>query len=274
MRLRLSFLVSLLVGAIVSATPPPITIIVPTVGMGVSLSGDDLLPSAPVVVHTPTVEADPNKFVLTSDVVLMFETDAEVVFTSSPLGIAAVEKESGPIRVRARFAQNPNKIQTRKYEKKWVYTIKPLNEGRCELMTWVVGEKDAAKIQRFQVDVNLGPRPPPTPIDPPSPTPNVNPLPSDKLRVLFTFDNAKTLSKEHRAVLDSVLVHSAITKAGGDWRCWSVKDDPSQEAEWWRKAMARDRKQPSWFIISSPKGFLEGPLPATYQEMLTIIGKY
>lgn len=269
--MRASVLFSLLLAGVVLAQPAPAPKKAPLVGMGVPLAGEDVAPPQPVVTYNPPIEADPTKFVLTNEVVLMFETDAEVIFTSSPLGIVSVEKEPGPIRVRARFAQNPTKIQTRKYDKKWVYTIKPLNEGRCELMTWTVGETDAAKIQRFGVDVNLGPRPPPTPVDPPTP---VTPLPSEKLRVLFTYNNAKTLPKEARAVVESVLVHNAITKNGGEWRCWSVKDDPGEEAEWWKKAMARDRKQPEWVIISSPKGFFEGPLPATYQDMIALVSKY
>lgn len=274
---RYAILFSLLVGGVLVAQPAPITIkTTAPVSMGVPLAGEEIAPvSVPVVTYTPAVEADPNKFVLTNDVVLMFETNDEVVFTSSPLGIVKVEREAGPIRVRAKFAANPTKIQTRKYDKKWVYTVKPLNEGKCELMTWIVGTTDDTKIQRFAVEVNLGPRPPPVDPDvPPVPTPSANPIPSDKLRVLFTYEDHKTLPKEQRAILDSVLVHNAIAKAGGDWRCWPVNADASQEADWWQKAMAHPRKRPLWVIISSPKGFFEGPLPATYQAMIDLIGKY
>ncbi len=120
-----------------------------------------------------------------------------------------------------------------------------------------------------------GPGPtPPGPIPPPTPP---NPLPSDKLRVLFLFKSEESLTPAQDAVLRSTLVDSAITTGGGDWRKFQTTMDISGVAgldQWYKDAIKRPQTGSPSVIISSPKGFYEGVLPATGADTIALINKY
>lgn len=155
--------------------------------------------------------------------------------------------------------------------------------GRANLTAWGVDAKGKAKkLVSILIEANRGPQPPPPvppgPVPPgpvpPGPTPP-SPLPSDKLRVLTVYESADTLTAQQNGVMRSTIAYGAINQAGGEWKVLDKDIDVSAEPPtFWRAGLARPRTSLPWVIISSPKGFWEGPLPKTVAEYLALIKTY
>ena len=146
-------------------------------------------------------------------------------------------------------------------------------EGAVKLSA--LGVVDGKPKRLDSIRLLLGPQPPPVPPGPgPGPAPAPSPLPSTNLKVLMQYERQDKLTKEQTATFSAVVVHDAIKKAGGEWRCWSFADDTSKEAQWWQDAAARPHSGIARVVISSPKGFYDGLPPATPADFITLLGKY
>lgn len=131
---------------------------------------------------------------LNADNVYVFDADVAVIVRISPPGLVVVTKETGPIRIRDRFADNPSgRKTTRTYRGKEVYVVEavPGARGLCDVVAIPVGLKDATEIRHRTLDVDGGPGPlpipppvpTPTPVPPPVPVPVPVPVPADPLAV-------------------------------------------------------------------------------------------
>lgn len=84
-------------------------------------------------------------------------------------------------------------------------------------------------------------------------------------------DDRSTIDKGQLAVLQTTQVKQEVAAAGGQFRQYD--DDNAPAAEPWKTAMSRPRQSTPWLIVSNPgKGGFEGPLPASIDESLKIIG--
>ena len=160
-----------------------------------------------------------------------------------------------------------------------VYAV---GQGQASLTAWGVdGEGFPQKLSKLLIDANKAPQPPPTPTPKPptpapTPAPDANPVPSDKLRVLILYDDNKKLTPIQTGVLNASTVLSSITAAGGTWYRWDKTVDPTNATldQWWKDAWKRPHPELPWYVISSPKGFSEGKLPATVEEWQATVDKY
>lgn len=212
-------------------------------------------------IQIPAGDKPPVKLTADNWHVIECKNDSIVLVSRVGAGRVKITPETGPMKMRGRFADGTGDIETKQLEGPFLFIVTAEASGPCELIIIEKGFKDeSTQMARRLVEVALNPIPPPGPVPPgPAPTPGVNPLPSDKLRVLMTYDTADTLTAKQNGILRSTLVHAAIELGGGEWRTWSASADAGNEKQWWKDAHARGKtkKQPH-VIISSPKGFYEG----------------
>jgi hypothetical protein len=242
------------------------------------------LPDLP---QPPSPPPDPAKVaVITADVMYMFDADEDgYVILTSPAGIVKVMAEPGPLRVKGRFVDAPDKVTTKTFTGKNVYTLEPIKSGRFELLIVPPGATGEADVIRRIVDCQLGPQPPPPP--PPPPPPGPSPIPVEGNRVLIVYDRTKSnqLPQEQqdilyetdafsvRAYLNSKCILGTDNKTR-EWRIWDASTDASNEAKLWQDVLKRNRTSLPWIVISTGHSGYEGPLPATVADTIKLIKQY
>jgi len=237
---------------------------------------------APVPPAPPTPIAVPK---LTPELLYVIDSDAECVVTASPLGVVNIVGEAGPLRLRGKFIESPNKIQTKNFAGKYLFTVEPVGKGRVEILIIPVGAKSEKDIIRRTIDVDDGtaPQPPPKPIDPP--TPDVPaPIAGDGFKVLIVYEamQAQQLPAGQQSAIfgkatrDYLNAKSPLGPDGKtrEWRIYDADVDTSNETKTWQDAMKRPRTSIPWIIVSDGKSGFEGPLPATLTEIETLLKKY
>lgn len=254
------FLASALVGPVWGQAPTPPVPSGPTV----------VFPSIPA--PAPIVQPG-QATLLQTDQLYVIQSSAPVVVVASPQGVVKITPDVGPLRIRGKFVDGTG-IETRTFKGPNIYLVEATGSGNCELI--VVPSLDPKAVDRRTLTTEI-----PAPI-PPGPTPNPpapsNPLPSDKLRVLTVYETADKLTSAQNVVLKSDIPQQAIKAAGGDYMCLDQNNDPTKYTadQWWKDAWKRKpaSASPPKIIISSPKGFYEGDIPASVADFTTLLKKY
>jgi hypothetical protein len=133
-------------------------------------------------------------------------------------------------------------------------------------------------------DPGPGPKPPDPP-GPKPPTPGPSPISGTGLQVLLieeSADRAKLPEKQLQILASPAVKAYLNSHCGPDddypkaWAFFDKDVDTSGLHKKWQDAVKRPRTQTPWLIIASnsDKGSYEGPLPASVEEMLTLLKKY
>lgn len=210
--------------------------------VGAAPPGESIrVPSGPVVPTPMPTPADPEKVIrLTADHLFVIDADGPCLVLSSPRGVVSVTEETGPVRIRGRFVDEPGKVQTRNYKGKAIFTVEGLVTGRCEILVVPAGAKADQVIRRtLQVEAGEGPIPPPKPPEP-KPVDPPAPKPAASLRVFLVFESADTLAPAQRAVLYGKAVEEWLDRnCTGGKDGWRRRDkdapgeaDPKMAALW------------------------------------------
>lgn len=220
---------------------------------------------------------------LTKEVFYVIEADAQVIVTSSPLGLVSIVQETGPIRARGVFSDGTGKVETRNFAAKQVFFIEASGVGSVEILVIPANAKTESDILRktIQVDAGVGPRPPPKQEDPPKPSP----IPVDGFRVLIVEESADRakLPKEQAAIIFDKEIRDFLTAncakdsdyPNGAWRIWDKDTDTAGAGKTFADAMKRPRSAMPWIIIGNhPNGGYEGPLPKSVEETMALLKKY
>ena len=244
------------------------------------------VPAGPVAPAPVAPAPDPAAALkLTPDLLYVIDSDVPCLVLASPAGLVSVTEEAGPVRVRGRFADAPNKVESRTFKGKAVFTVEAVGTGRVELLVVPVGAAKADQVVRRTVDVDAGqgPIPPPKPGPKPDPKPGPKdvPLAADPagLRVLIVYDSLeKDMLPGHREVIFGAKVRDWLdaNAAKDGYRMWpsaSLGDLAGAERHW-RDAAARKRESLPYCIISNGKTFYEGPLPADADKFIAEAGKH
>lgn len=230
-----------------------------------------ILPSAPVA---PTPAPNPTTPTVIANQLYVIEASAPIVVLASPEGVVQITPQKGPMTIRDVFVGGSGKKEVKTFKGPNLYLVEAKGDGTCELL--VVPSMDPAQvIRRTLVTQTPEPKPPePKPPEPKPPEP-VNPIPSEKLRVLCIWESAKTLPAAQTGVLNSTIWKADVAALGGDERVFDKDTDLAGPgiAPFWNQAIKRARTGLPWVVMSSPKGFYEGPLPATVAEMQALIKK-
>lgn len=212
-------------------------------------------------------------FLLKPGVLYVVTSDGPVAMVASPSNVVSVVAGHGPVQIFGTFSDGNGTPEFRTFKEPNLYIVTATaTGGSCELIG-VRSLTDLSSVSRQAITTAVVP---PDPGPGPGPEPNpVIPIPSDKLRVLCIWESAKTLTPSQVGVLNSTIWKADVTAAGGEERVFD-KDtnvDGAGVAQFWKDAMKRSRKEIPWVIMSSPKGFYEGPLPATVTDMQAQIKK-
>lgn len=110
-----------------------------------------------------------------------------------------------------------------------------------------------------------------TDIPPPDP-----PLPVDGLHVLILYESEDrgTMPPQQLSILTSAPLREWFKANSVQWRIWD-DDTPVEGAEKvWQDALLLPRQSLPWIHVSNGKTGYSGPLPATVDETISLIGKY
>lgn len=211
----------------------------------------------------------------------VIEADIPCLVLASRNGIVSVVAESGPLKLRGKFADGDGKVETRSYTSKSLWIVEPLVAGEVELLVVPAGAvNEAVVIRRTLVVGGLGPRPPPKPndIDPviiidPKPDP-IPVVPTAKTITLVIVEKAIERTVESAALLADI----------GYWKSLeptveTVHIVPSGTAiaELYKKQVAAGGgKLPVVILMDfeTKKVLFSGPLPADKVAMSALINKY
>jgi hypothetical protein len=172
----------------------------------------------------------------------------------------------------------------------------PAGAYKVKLRAIRLDKDGATQIETARATVVIGDPPPPVPPGPtppgptppgptpPGPTPGPAPIPEAGLRVLIVYESSE-LSKlppaqanvlYAKSVRDFLNASCAVGADGKtrEWRIWDKDVDPGQESAVWQAAMKRPRASVPWLLVSNGRTGYEGPLPATADDLLTLLKKY
>ena len=208
--------------------------------------------------------------VLPEDHFFVVESDVQLLVLHSPDGLLDVTEDSGPIRLRGRFAGGTGKVESKTFTGKWIYTIEGRQSGQAELILVPVGVTSSDQIVRAVLSVN-GVKPPPTPPDddkdetkpkPPQPTSGVT---------LDIVEDAENRTAETAMVLNALVTWSSFLEAGNTFR---IYDDSTSEDNGKRAVQdAGDTQLPVMIIRdkSTAKPLRVLPLPKDFETFKRLV---
>lgn len=225
-----STLLVALCGVAACATDPPVRV-----------------PDPPVVpAPMPPAPAPGVPLRLTPDVLFVIDSDVDVIVLASPDGLVSVSSEAGPVKVRAKFVEEPGVTRTKTFKGKQVVTVEALAgaSGRCEVLVIPVGAKAAGDVIRRAVEVNAAPQPPPAP----DPKPKPDPEPVTLFRVIFVYETSAAITPAMQQVMFGEKVRAFLDGkttpgAGGKgWRRFDKDVDAANEKDADLKALWKDAR--------------------------------
>ena len=160
---------------------------------------------------------------ISAGVFFVVESAEPLLILSSPAGIVDAVHELGPVKCRGRFAEQPERTQTRELKGPHVYFVEAVQPGTVELLIVRGSAIESATVLRHTLTVTgEGPRPPPDVEPEPEPEPEpdgVVPVPDpDELRVLFVVD--QDAPQRLLSELGGVPLRIWLDDNCRDWRRW------------------------------------------------------
>lgn len=236
-------------------------------------------PAPPAPATAPVDELTPERW-------FVIDSDVELLLFASPNDKLDKAVETGPFKVRGKFADGGDAVETRTYKGKFVYFIEA-KKGAAGPVELIVGPSGATKESDFErrlLRVGKDSTPPkpdvkPDPVTPAEPAP----IPEKGFRVLIVYETADLAklpasqaaaltSSEVRNYLNSACVVGADGKTK-EWRILDKDANLSNESQLWQAAMKRDRKSLPWIVISDGTTGFEGPLPQNTADVLSLLKK-
>lgn len=257
-----------LILSVVCAEPPASPIVLPVVEQPAVPKPVPVQPGTPVV--------------LTPDSLFVIQSSVEcLVFPANDNGTFKVMKDTGPLRIKGRFAEKPYEIQTKNFTAKFLYIVESGKAGQDGLIIMPVGAKAETEAKRVLFQVGQMPIPPP--VDPVDPVDPVVPVPVKSFRVIFVYESGATYTAQQNGVLYGKAVSDYLT----------AKTTPEGNLAGWRrfdKDQTADNEQPTMKALwQAVKPKLTGmpcmvvevngkaeilTLPSTTAEALATLKKY
>ncbi len=189
----------------------------------------------------------------------VIESDIECMVLSSRKGIVSIDHDAKGVKLKGKFADGNNKIETREYKAEHIYTVSAILGGQVELLIVPKGAEDESVVIRRTLDVmGLSPQPPPGPTPPgptppgptpPGPTPDVDPVPVPVtgFRVLFLTESESNLTRDQLNTLNSTSIaqwlndNCVAVDGHPEWRKWDrsvvMTSGVPKESPIWQKLL-------------------------------------
>lgn len=210
----------------------------------------------------------------------VFETDVEVKVVGSPDGLISVASKKGPRSFTAKFSDGVDRdeYEDRTYEKPFVYVVKPVKTGKCELLVFAGVNDD---LVRQMLTVTVGPRPPPGPGPGPTPDPpKPPPGPVTTFRVIFVKESGQTLNKDQTPIPDAKVIRDYLdaktTPEDGTvgWRTYdpqmTIDNEPPAMKRLWTAAKPSITTIPC-LVVEVNGNATVMPFPANVAEAVKIL---
>jgi hypothetical protein len=227
----------------------------------------------------PVIKTDAD-LKLSPDLLFVIDSDVPVLVLDSPRGLVRLSREAGPLRVRGRFVDRPEVIETRTFAGKHVTLVEPLATGRVELLILPTGATSEDLVIRRTLEIVGGdaPRPPPVPVPPPvPPEPKPEPVAPGK-RFILVIEETNDGGLERGKMFADRDLFARIRSQGHVWRVadQNVVDPKGQPPADLKPYLDRAKGQqlPRLFVID-PAGrvLVEEQLPSTPGAVLDLIKK-
>lgn len=261
----LAILASLFVGLSQAADPPASPIILPVIEAPKEKDPPAPPPGSPVIL------VPDSQYVIQSSVECL-------VFPANNNGVIKVTKDTGPLRIKGRFAEKPYEIQTKNFTAKFLYIVEGGVEGTEGLIVSPVGAKTEAEAKRVQFQVGQMPIPPPKPPKPDDPV-----VPVKSFRVIFVYESGDTYTAAQNGVLYGKAVQDYLTAKttpeGGlaGWRRYDKDVTTANEqpimAALWTAVKPKLTVIPCMVVEVNGKAEILA-LPANSTEALATLKKY
>lgn len=228
----------------------------------------------------PLVQPTPS---ITPDTIFVVQSNVPLIALQSPSGLLKISTETGPLRVRGKFADGDGKIETRNYSAKYLVFVDAEKPGQTELILVPHGvTKESDIVRQLLVVSGEGPRPPPGPGPEPKPPEPKPPEPVKSFRVIFVKESGSTLNSEQTAIPGAKAIRdyltSKTTPEGGlaGWREYdpqqsTTNEQPTMKALW---EAAKPKLLPAPCMVIEVNGNATVmPFPATVAEALETLKK-
>ena len=229
---------------------------------------------------TPVTIDAPAK--LTAESFYVVDSDMPILLLASPDGMVKVTEESGPVKVRGKFADGGPQVETRTYTGKQVFLVEAVSKGQVELLIIQVGATKADAVIRKMITVDDGTSPRPPPPDPPRPTDTFFPT-DGKLRVLILYESSEPhkLTQGQKSAVFGQLVRNWLESncavgPDGMTKEYAIYDKDVSvvtKGELWRRAVDKSRGMPMpAIVISNGQEEFAGALPDDIWPLLKRYG--
>jgi hypothetical protein len=228
----------------------------------------------------PVVKTDAD-LKLSPDLLFVIDSDVPVLVLDSPRGLVRLSREAGPLRVRGRFVDRPEVIETRTFAGKHVTLVEPLATGRVELLILPTGATSEDLVIRRTLEIVGGdaPRPAPVPPTPPAPDPKPSPAPVEPgKRFILVIEETNDGGLERGKMFADRDLFARIKSQGHVWRAADkdtvdAKGQPPADLKPYLDR-AKGQQLPRLFVID-PAGrvLVEEQLPSTPGAVLDLIKK-
>jgi hypothetical protein len=236
----------------------------------------DVTPPAPPV---PPPAPAPDVTPLPANVYYVVQSEKPFFAMAFPNNVLSLQMDAGPLRMRGRFVEAPDKVVTKTFKAKHLLIVEAAGTGRAELVVVPAGATVEKNLIRRTIDANTGPQPPPGPGPGPGPTPQPGQrVPKAKAAVLILEDSAKrsALTKDQFNVLfaqDSRNALNAATPDEGGKHRWRIYDPSRQDlsgvAKYWQDWAKLDPSRPYLVIGDATTGAVSWRGPITSPSDLT-----
>jgi len=223
---------------------------------------------------------------LTASQLYVIDSNTELSVVASRDGLVTITAETGPLKIRGLFVDDPkNKPTTKTFKGPFLYVVEAVQSGTVELILFK--DLKTAPIRRtIDVEAGQAPQPPPGPKPvPPTPTPaDLPPIAGPGVKVMIVIPK-EGLPKAQEGIVfgkasrDALEAKCAVGPDGKnrEYRIWFPVEDASGESKQWQDAFAKAKSNAvPWLILSDGKGKVnsyEGPLPVDAAEFLKLLDK-
>ena len=251
-----------------------------------------IFPDPLVPVNPPNPVPADSDLLLISNQTFVIQSGVEFEVAPSVEGRVTISYETGPLRMRGVFVDDPGRVQTRNFTAKFLAIVEPVDgkTGRIELIAFPFGYNKRSSYTRRAIDLGVAPRPPPAPPTPPvPPVPDVPPVPkpTGDFRVIMIWESSANNTDDTLRVFRSPEIIKYMTEncvldpdrvAG--WRKWdkdvpiSPTESPKMASMWAKiKPLLGEVQLPQIAIAVGDDVKLE-PLPKTVADTLELLKKY
>lgn len=218
---------------------------------------------------------------LSGDQFYIVDSDVPVMVIASPEGVVSITEDSGPLKLKGKFADGKGGIETRTYAGKYIFTVEAVMTGKVEIIVIKQGSGETKSTihSRRTLDVTAGegPRPPPDPTPDPKPTPTPAPY-TGKFSMVVIEETDVAANNRGQFFADKELRDYLATKLVGKPRIADkdVVDASGQPPKDLAPYLnhAKGKGLPQLYLIA-PDGTVlyEGDLPKTPAELIATVKK-